>query len=228
MHTYPANGDYKVTLTVTDSVGYSSTITKIVHLGNAAPSVELLSPVGGERWSGVHEITWQATDPDSSDELLKIKLEYSGDGGLSWKPIVEATENDGVYLWDTSQVGKGGVYIVRATAIDPDGGTASDVSGEFVIAIVKDMVIAAPNPASEHVTFYYDLDENATLYVYDITGRLVFSVDLVAGGDGDELNACDWDLVNSDGEPLASGLYLYLVITDSGEKSSVKRLVISR
>ncbi len=111
---------------------------------------------------------------------------------------------------------------MRVTAADPDGGTAEAVSGEFTIIVLKHMVMAAPNPARNSVTFYYDIESDATIYVYDVVGRLVYSAELAAG-----TNAHEWNLTTND-RPVAAGLYLYAVVTTDGTKSEVGRLVIER
>jgi len=72
--------------------------------------------------------------------------------------------------------------------------------------------VAAPNPTSAAVTFYYDLPEDGTLYVYTVAGKLVYTAELAAA-----LNAHDWNL-EANGRPLANGIYLYFVVS-GGERS---------
>ncbi len=47
------------------------------------PAVRLISPNGGERWSGIQNITWVASDPD--DQQLLYTLQYSVDEGSTWE-----------------------------------------------------------------------------------------------------------------------------------------------
>ena len=81
------------------------------------------------------------------------------------------------------------------------------------------------NPVSAVAQFAYSVPEGvttATLRVYSITGALVYetAVDPVVGN-------VSWNLRTDRGEMLASGLYLYVLLTDRGT-SEVGRLVIAR
>ncbi|MDI7248336.1 MAG: PKD domain-containing protein, partial [Bacillota bacterium] len=220
VHQYAKNGEYEVTLTVTDDRGSTASVTATVVVANTGPSVDLTAPAGGEVWLGVRDIKWTATDPDET--ALTVDLFYSDDGGVTWQKIAEDEPNDGSYAWDTSTAKKGGSkFKVRIVVTDEDGASAQDESGLFTIIALRRMVMATPNPVSERVVFYYNISSNGTLYIYDIAGRLVHSAALSS-----EANAYEWDLTSGE-RPLANGLYLYLVVTEDGEKSEVGRLVIS-
>ena len=83
------------------------------------PSDALTSPVGGEIWSGTHEITWdQASITDSHFNATPIKLYYSSNNGASWNLIASGEANDGTYSWDTTtQAGADGdQYLINITA----------------------------------------------------------------------------------------------------------------
>ena len=87
------------------------------------------------------------------------------------------------------------------------------------------LVEVSVNPARESVSFYYELPagtEQATLYIYSVSGQIVFSDELVTSED-----EYQWNLTSKIGRPLGSGLYLYVLITDLG-RSKVRRLVIER
>lgn len=208
-------------LTVTDDGGLTGVCEKQIQAINVAPEVKILKPEAGAVWTGTRTIEYEATDADG--DLLTIKLEYDYVGDdAGWQLIADGEENTGKYLWDTSKLPKGGSYKVRVTASDPDGGTAQDVSDEFTIIVLKHMVMAAPNPARNLVTFYYDMDTDGELFVYDVAGRLVHTAKLSATA-----NSHEWNLTTG-GRPVASGLYLYVVVTDDAERSEVGRLVVER
>ena len=58
--------------------------------------------------------------------------------------------------------------------------------------------------------------------MYDAAGRTVHVAKLWAAA-----KSYEWDLTRG-GRPVANGLYLYIVITNSGDRSEVGRLVIGR
>jgi PKD repeat protein len=221
-HQYTAKGKFTVKLTVTDDGDLSDSVEHEITVRNLPPEVRLLKPMAGMVWTGEQTIEWEATDPDDAASELKITLEYAMQANSpSWQTIAANQSNTGKYVWDTSQVKRGGRYTVRVTATDPDAGATTAISGEFVIVVLTRTIMAAPNPACDSVTFYYDIPADAMLHVYDIAGRLVHSTPLSAS-----MHAYEWNL-HAGGRPLANGVYLYIVLGDA-QKSEVGRLVVNR
>ncbi len=219
-HQYASKGQFTVKLTVTDNGGLWATAEKTVDVVNVAPTVKLLTPEAGAVWTGQRAITWEASDPDGDTLTVKLEYDYLADD-FGWGVIAENLDNTGQYVWDTTKLTRGGRYKVRVTAADPSNATAHDVSDEFTIVVLTHAVMAAPNPARNRVTFYYDIPADGTLHVYDISGRLIYSAELPAA-----INAYEWNLTAGD-RPLANGVYLYIVVYEAG-KSEVGKLVINR
>lgn len=111
---------------------------------------------------------------------------------------------------------------IRITAADPEGASGQAISEEFTVIALTRMVMAAPNPANDLVTFYYYIDTDGQLFVYNVAGRLVHTAKLSAAA-----NSHEWNLTTG-GRPVASGLHLYAVITDDAERYEVGRLVMER
>ncbi|MEA3356017.1 MAG: S8 family serine peptidase [Candidatus Bipolaricaulota bacterium] len=81
------------------------------------------------------------------------------------------------------------------------------------------------NPVHSRAIFTYELYSGTTqaeLLVYNVTGRLMFKTQLNTEG-----GQYEWGLETTTGEPLATGLYLYLVRTEAG-RSATGLLVIQR
>jgi hypothetical protein len=76
----------------------------------------VLSPNGGESWSGSHEIRWSATDASGGTAGITIDLYYSNTPGGPWVSIAAGQANDGTYTWNTAQVTDGKQYLVRVVA----------------------------------------------------------------------------------------------------------------
>ncbi len=220
-HKYSSKGKFVVKLTVTDDGELTGVAEETIEVVNLPPEVAMVKPEAGAVWTGKQTIEWEAADPDDDADDLKITLEYSPAGGQAWQIIAANQANTGKYVWDTSEVKQGGRYMLRATAVDPEGATGQATSDEFTIVVLARKIVAAPNPARDSVTFYYDLAADATLYVYDIAGRLVYSAELLAAA-----HAHEWNLTSGD-RPVANGVYLYVAVSGH-EKSEVGRLVVSR
>jgi len=84
-------------------------------------------------------------------------------------------------------------------------------------------VKVGPNPLSSRAVFFYALPPNtrqAEILIFNVVGRAVFRAPLEASQ-----NRFEWSLLNDRGQPLANGLYIFLISAD-GVQSRVHRLVI--
>lgn len=123
------------------------------------PSMDLTSPVGGEFWSGIHNIAWTTTDADGGLETRTVDLEYTSDGGANWTTIVSDTADDGSYFWDTAPIPDGTTYQVRAT-VDDGFATSSETSGLVTLTTLDNTSpistassVAATNATPTNVDF---------------------------------------------------------------------------
>jgi len=206
-------------------------IGDIIDWLGIAPDVEVVAPSAGGTWHGVNQVRWKATHVE--DKPLTVALQYSLDGGSSWTTFASGLPNGelapgrgytGAYDWDVSRAPRSGPCMVKAIATDKYGTSGEGVSGQFqLINAGTNSFAAGPNPASSSMNFWVNASGDATLYIYDIAGRQVFSHRLEGG-------QCyhSWNLADKTGKPLANGLYLCYMVTDDGVKTDVMRLVISR
>jgi subtilisin family serine protease len=102
-------------------------------------TITVTSPNGGENLGAgaSREITW--TTSGTFDSLV---IQYSGDGGISWRTIVASTENDGSYLW-TVPVVHSPNCLVRIAERNKDN--PSDTSDEVFSIIGPTISVVSPN-----------------------------------------------------------------------------------
>ncbi|MGA1820303.1 MAG: hypothetical protein ACMUHU_04760 [Thermoplasmatota archaeon] len=72
-------------------------------------------------------IRWTATDEEEDDSTLLIDLFYTTEGTMFWFPIAENEPNDGVYIWNITEMEDRPDYRIKAVAKD-----ASGMSGEYI------------------------------------------------------------------------------------------------
>ncbi len=79
------------------------------------------------------------------------------------------------------------------------------------------------NPSSHSIDFL-NLPEAYTLTILDISGQIIFQTNVEGATDG----KFTWDLFSKDGVEVASGLYIYHVSYDNGNREAVGHIAILR
>ncbi len=114
--TPPASGVHELTVLldpdddIIETNETNNNITANVFAANRI-KLQLLSPLGGEIWSGIQNITWLA----SYEEPVMIDLYYSSNLGLSWNTIIQNITNTGSFQWDSRDL-IDGKYIIKIIA----------------------------------------------------------------------------------------------------------------
>ena len=102
---------------------------------NQPPQITLLSPNGGETWSGEEEIRWTATDPDGVDSYVAIYI--SSDSGATWTFKANVDGSLSSYSWDTTSypsIGDTTTYRVKVVVDDYHQNQGTDESeADFTI-----------------------------------------------------------------------------------------------
>lgn len=117
-----------------------TTINTVTPGGSYGYSIKLTSPLGdtfynsdgwGEVWNAgeTYEITWTG-----DLGIGYASIDYSINGGLSWRPIIDSTENTGSYLWDITDYAVSNRARVRVRVYSGDTLMGADGSkGNFTI-----------------------------------------------------------------------------------------------
>jgi len=126
------------------------------------PEAELLTPAGGEVTGGgaASDIKWKASDSFMAEK--PITIEYSGDNGASWEPIVKALDNSGTFAW-MPPAGVVGRALVRVTAVDEVGHSTSAVTRSPVLIDTcppTAMLLGPTLAAKEDVQLEVKTDDN--------------------------------------------------------------------
>ncbi len=195
----------------------------------AAPSISLVSPLGGEAWDVTtpHTVAWSASDNAAVDS---VNVDYSKHGAAGpWLPIAHQLANSGSYGW-TLPASATDSARVRVTAFDAAGNSASAVStSEFRIVDPsldvpgRQAVLAlsrpAPNPARSTTTLHFSLPAAgaARMEILDVSGRRVWarSETLPSGS-----HVWSWDGRDESGRTLGAGLYLVRLATPWGTRGA--------
>ena len=94
----------------------------------------LLSPMGGEYWSGRQTVRWK-TSGQGWDSRDTIRLEYSSDGGTTWHGIAGAAALDHAvdrFDWDTETITSGPRCRVRVIC-NQDASAQSQSARDFTV-----------------------------------------------------------------------------------------------
>ncbi|MDF2456202.1 MAG: hypothetical protein K0R51_2195 [Cytophagaceae bacterium] len=205
-HTFPASsgGPYNVTLTFNDATcGHTWTATVPVTVTCPAP-VELISFNGIGNPSGA-DLIWK-TAMELNNDYFDLQRSFDGVNFHSIAHIPGAGTSNSVltYPYRDTEVTAGLAYY-RLIQHDFDGTQAS--SKIIAVHFGKSMgapVLIAPNPFSSSFVLSKIYDEEATVTVYDIYGRIV-----------EQKNTTAAETTISLGENLANGSYIVQYLTGS-------------
>ena len=116
-----STGCYLYTLSGTDNVGNTVSITSIVKVDTDNPTVSLTDP--GTPVAGTIALSATASDP--STDIQQVVFERAPAGGSTWTAIGTDTTSPYTASWDTTAVSDG-QYDVRAVATDKTNNTNTE------------------------------------------------------------------------------------------------------
>lgn len=163
--------------------------------------------------------------------------------GRTWDVFVSTDMGQAMLTWDNIQnlpttyeaYLVGGVSPVNlrtasSTIVTPSPMTlvvgVSDFLAPFLASpLSKEQTFAYPNPASDNVTFKYNLQTagDVSIRIFDVGGRLVreLKASSTVGP-----NTLTWDTTNKNGQKVGSGVYIYRI--ESGGNKMVDKLAVVR
>ena len=105
------------------------------------PTITLTSPLGGERWyaTGSYSITWTSVGSLSNN----LKIEYSVDGGSTWKSLRTGQANTGTYLWSSVADEITSAARIRITDVQYPSVTSSSPASFSIVS--PSFTLAVPN-----------------------------------------------------------------------------------
>jgi len=96
-----------------------------------APTVQVLRPFKGEQLGAHGFVSWEASDADG--DALTFNILFSGDGGKTWKPLVNSLpDKTRQYDFDTSRLMGSNNALMRVIASDGANTTSAD-SDPFIV-----------------------------------------------------------------------------------------------
>ncbi|MFA8343068.1 MAG: hypothetical protein ACEPO8_08885 [Rhodothermaceae bacterium] len=107
----------------------------------------VLSPNGGEEWSGgtPREIKW------FSEDIAKVKIEYSANNGITWETVADNINNTGIYYWNSVPSVPSTLSKVRISNVDNPN--QKDESDEvFSILSDPEITVTSPNGGENWLT----------------------------------------------------------------------------
>jgi len=114
------------------------------------------------------------------------------------------------------------IYDIRIAATDVNGGSTRftlHVAEGLVIRIEK--IASHPNPFTSSTRFIYLLNQDGadvSIRIFTVGGRLIRTL----AGTGDlSYNEVPWDGTDDEGDPIANGVYLYVIEVDGADGTSV-------
>ncbi|KXH72048.1 MAG: hypothetical protein AM326_03725 [Candidatus Thorarchaeota archaeon SMTZ-45] len=112
------NGTCTINSTVwlLNGTSFSESVENI-YIGNFfTPRVNVLTPNGGETWTGVNNVTWNAWDANQ-DEVLTYDVLVSFDSGATFQSLA-SNLNRTWYMWDCSAYPILNTYLIEIIVTD--------------------------------------------------------------------------------------------------------------
>lgn len=192
----------KITSTSDETIFDTSDTTFSIVM-QIVPAIHVLSPNGSERWAvdSTQIIHWKSTGVE------KVQIDWSFDGGSSWRPIIDTVSASlGILPWKIPYI-PSERCLVKIRSIED--ASVYDVSDRlFSIYSPYSVSIFIPNAFTPNGDGLNDSFGPLTsgiislnMDINDLNGRLIYSIKTVDGR---------WDGNMPSGAPAPQGVYFYV------------------
>ena len=163
-HTYPAEGQYTVTLRVTDARGAVSPVSgSTVTIGNIAPSVN----AGADQaviGTAPLNLSARFTDPGATDNPWSYTIAWGDGATIGGSTNSQASPITGSHAYPAP-----GQYTARVTVSDKDGGTSFD---ELLVKVLDPSTVQVFSGAGNIASCGTDVDELTAQSLDTLPGRV--------------------------------------------------------
>ena len=170
------------------------------------------------------DVEWDIMD--SEETIHEAKLWYRSEADPYWEPITLFVPGEEFgYMWDFAHTLVGDGYEVKLEVTDANDHTrvAYDFEAPFAIwpASPTEGARTGVDSENEEIIFYVNALKPGTLYVYDLSGILLFSEEVPEG-----MSEITWDMMVN-GLRIARGLYAFRVVYNDGSASKTGRFLVN-
>lgn len=102
-----------------------------LQLGGTVPAVNIIFPKAGATLSGVQQVAWSVSDPDSTTHTARVL--YSADGGKNWVSLGEVAQANSLPVDFDAIPGSAGSSKIMVSVSDGIN-TGNEVSGLFSVS----------------------------------------------------------------------------------------------
>jgi len=165
-YSWSSDGEYPVTLRVTDNGSATNIRKETVYVGNQPPSVEITFPKAVDLLSKTVNITGAAHDPngDNTIALVQVNLDpYQNPG--AWQNASGTTS--WTYTWDTTQ-NADKTYRISVRSRDSSGRYSDVISIPVNVDNTPPVIIEIVSPKIGHFYLFYCLFDRYLIWQYII------------------------------------------------------------
>ncbi|MDQ1352871.1 MAG: hypothetical protein QG657_3177 [Acidobacteriota bacterium] len=222
--TVPDNPSMNCLIRISEADGEPSDISDTMFSIVSAPFITITSPNGGETWGvfSSQNITWAITGT-----IVKVRIEYSIDGGTSWETIITCAASSGSFTWTVPDT-LSSHCLVRISDYKTDGGISDISNAEFsiVLSSTPSLHVASPNGGERlmvgsihEITWAHTGTIENVKIEYSIDGGMVWA-DIIASMSND--GSFDWQVPD-----MPSDNCLVRISETDGEPSDVSDAAFS-